>query len=122
MLEERVKGGWGGGCAQPQPPLMLGFDIGMLFPACSSVIRGGNRDVYIEVIDRGPGLPPEITPSLFSEGVRGEAGADSERAGLGLGLYMVYRYTIWLDGGLWYELNQNGGTTFTVRLPREVRR
>ncbi|HVT19724.1 MAG TPA: HAMP domain-containing sensor histidine kinase [Thermoanaerobaculia bacterium] len=93
-------------------------------PARSEVrlkVTSARREVFIVVSDEGPGLPRDIVDSLYAEGVRGEAGADSTTAGLGLGLFMVHRYALWLNGQVWHETSERG-TTFTVRLPKEARR
>ena len=79
------------------------------------------RDVFIEVGDQGPGLPEQVSASLYGEGIRGEAATQSTRPGLGLGLFMVHRYVEWLDGEVWYDSSPKNGTTFTVRLPKEDR-
>jgi signal transduction histidine kinase len=91
-------------------------------PARSEIrlsLQGRRKEVFIEVNDQGPGLPEEVSASLYGEGVRGEAAARSSRPGLGLGLYMVRRYVERLNGDIWYDSSPRG-TTFTVRLPREV--
>jgi signal transduction histidine kinase len=94
-------------------------------PAKSEIrlkLRGAKRDVFVEVSDDGPGLPEHVsTIFLFNEGARGEIAAKSQRPGLGLGLYMVYRYATWLDGNIWWESSAKHGTTFTVQLPREAK-
>jgi signal transduction histidine kinase len=114
-------------------PMMVGDIIQNLLdnackysPARSEIrisLRGGKnkKNVFIEVSDQGPGLPEEVSASLYGEGIRGEAAAQSTRPGLGLGLFMVHRYVEWLDGEVWYESSPKSGTTFTVRLPKEVR-
>ena len=81
-------------------------------------IQGRRREVFIKVSDEGPGLPEEVSLSLYREGVRSEGAAPSTRPGLGLGLYMVRRYVEWLNGDVWYDTSSTG-TSFTVRLPLE---
>ena len=82
-------------------------------------VASSKRQVFVEVSDGGPGLPDHVAASLFAEGVRGELAAESKSPGLGLGLFMVYRYTSLLGGDIWYEDSEMGGTKFTVCLPRE---
>jgi signal transduction histidine kinase len=81
-------------------------------------VEGNRREVFITVSDQGPGLPDKVSASLYGEGVRGERASHSTREGLGLGLFMISRYVEWLDGAVWHD-SSKGGTTFTVRLPRE---
>lgn len=91
-------------------------------PARSEIrlnIEGKRKEVFIEVADEGPGLPEHVSASMYGEGVRGETASQSTRPGLGLGLYMVHRYVERLDGAVWFA-SSPAGTTFTVRLPREV--
>lgn len=91
-------------------------------PAKSEVLinlAASKKNVFIEISDEGDGLPEHVAASLFTEGVRGEVAEESRSPGLGLGLFMVYRYTMWLGGDVWFEPKRKGGTTFTVRLPRE---
>jgi signal transduction histidine kinase len=84
------------------------------------VVERDKRNVYITVIDQGPGLPANAEASFYLEGVRG-ASTSNAREGLGLGLFMVQQYAHWLNGDVWYERIDAHLTKFTVRLPTEVR-
>lgn len=69
----------------------------------------------IVVADSGPGVPPDLRPTLFERGVRG---ADS--AGTGLGLYLARRLMTRSGGSLSLEDTGGSGATFvaSVRLAR----
>jgi two-component system OmpR family sensor kinase len=58
-----------------------------------TTVHEGKPAVRIAVIDRGPGIPPELLPRIFERYVR--AGTS---AGLGLGLYLA-RATLAAHGG-----------------------
>ncbi|MBI5419612.1 MAG: hypothetical protein HZA60_05940 [Deltaproteobacteria bacterium] len=65
------------------------------------------------VADEGPGIPPDIAPSIFEEGFTTKSGID--HAGMGL---PVARYLVSEAGGvLAVETRLGGGCSATVRLP-----
>jgi len=83
-------------------------------------LRKSKHQIFLEVRDQGPGLPPETEASLFEEGYRGTSPETTGKPGLGLGLYMVRQYAQWMGGDVWAESKKGLGTTFTVRLPKEM--
>jgi PAS domain S-box-containing protein len=75
-------------------------------------------DVVIEVADRGPGVPAEDLARIFERFER--AASLRHYGGLGLGLYLS-RQIVEAQGGTISARNRReGGTCFTVRLPREA--
>ena len=81
--------------------------------------RGGETDVSIEVINRGPTVDPVIRERMFEPLQRGEseqAARDGE-GHLGLGLYIA-REIATAHGGEIRMDSTEGTTVFTVRLPR----
>lgn len=79
--------------------------------------RGGPCAVTVEVVDRGPGIPPDRREQVFEKFVRIE---ERERPGIGgtglglaicRGIVQAHRGTIWVDG----ELGR--GSTFAFTLP-----
>jgi PAS domain S-box-containing protein len=68
--------------------------------------------LVLDVIDRGPGIQPELLPRLFERGTRGRHA--SGRASHGLGLYIVRR-VLELQGGR-AELVATGDEGTTMRL------
>jgi signal transduction histidine kinase len=73
--------------------------------------RFDNESIEILVVDRGPGLPDEITQHLF------EPFRTTKRNGMGLGL-SISRTIVEAHGGkLQYERSTGGGALFRVTLP-----
>lgn len=66
----------------------------------------------LTVQDRGPGIPPELLPSVCEPLVKG---ADSK--GSGLGLYLCRRIVEAHHGSILLESAPGGGVCVTVRLP-----
>jgi signal transduction histidine kinase len=73
------------------------------------------RCAVVEVIDEGPGIPPEQLPYLF-ERFRGGRGREG---GLGLGLYIAKRIAAMHGGDLAAESRPGKGARFTLTLPLE---
>jgi signal transduction histidine kinase len=80
----------------------------------------GDR-IRISVVDTGVGIPPEALPSVF-EMFHQLDGARSSRAGVGLGLYLVRRYTELMGGRIAVESTVGVGSVFTADLPRRLDR
>jgi signal transduction histidine kinase len=85
-------------------------------PITVSVPEPDTNTVGVAVRDRGLGVPVERRTAIFDR--LGQAHADSYRSGLGLGLY-IGRQIVELHGGrLEVEFPEEGGSIFTVLLPR----
>lgn len=83
-----------------------------------SIVTVGCRDegdrILATIDDQGPGIPPEIAPTLFQKFAQGKKG----RGKIGLGLYFC-RITVEHWGGtIGHEPLDTGGTRFWFRLPR----
>ncbi len=80
-------------------------------------VRVGRDGVgaFVEVADRGPGIPPEHLPHLFERFYKADAARSG--GGTGLGLAIAQENARLLDGQIevWSELGE--GTRFTLRLP-----
>jgi signal transduction histidine kinase len=74
------------------------------------------HDVRIDVIDEGVGLPDGV--DIFEPFRRGEPREDDEPPGVGLGLHIVRSLLEAMDGSVDARTNEDGGSTFTVRLPK----
>jgi signal transduction histidine kinase len=73
--------------------------------------------VRIEVRDRGPGVRPEDTATIFELFAQGVEGQDGSRGGLGIGLHLVKRITELHGGHVGVNSGPDEGSTFWVRLP-----
>ncbi len=72
---------------------------------------------YVQVIDDGPGIPPELIPRVFEPMVRAVTARNGGTGGTGLGLTIAARL-LRNQGGTIRAGNAPGrGATFTLRLP-----
>ncbi|MDQ6772676.1 MAG: ATP-binding protein [Candidatus Dormibacteraeota bacterium] len=85
-------------------------------PEVRVIVRSENDWAVVEVIDHGPGVPPEARERIFQRFVRGEgAGAP---AGTGLGLYISRQLAARHGGRVDLELSSaKAGSRFGFRLP-----
>lgn len=84
-------------------------------------VRGADREdrVELEVLDEGPGIPPEDLPHLFEKFYRGSRHVRRTQ-GTGLGLAIV-KHIVESHGGVVTASNLPGkGTCIRVVLPREM--
>jgi signal transduction histidine kinase len=70
-------------------------------------VDGGVR---IEIRDHGPGVPPEVTSTLFDPYVTAKSG------GTGLGLALARQTIEMHQGSIALEATPGGGATFVVRI------
>jgi two-component system sensor histidine kinase KdpD len=76
-----------------------------------------NGYFVMEVMDRGPGFPPESLPLVFKKFFRVES---NKTGGTGLGLSIVKGFTEAHKGTVKVENRQNGGAIFIVRIPSVI--
>lgn len=82
------------------------------------IARRGNA-VLVSVTNRGPGIPPEEMPRLFTRFYRTREARAQKIAGLGLGLYISKGLVEAHGGKIWAESVPGQTTTFTFSLPIE---
>jgi signal transduction histidine kinase len=80
--------------------------------------RFESNDVVISVHNRGPAIPDQLLPTIFDPFRQGAAKPPAERAGFGLGLYIVDQIARAHGGGVVARSSEALGTTFTVTFPR----
>lgn len=78
-------------------------------------------DVWITVSDTGPGIAPEAQEAIFHEFSQARQGG-LERQGTGLGLAITRRLVQMHGGSVKVESAPDQGSTFSIRLPQDVRR
>jgi two-component system OmpR family sensor kinase len=80
-----------------------------------SVADGAN--VLIQVIDGGPGLPPEEAAHVFERFWRADKARSRANGGTGLGLSIVAAIVAAHGGTVRFDSSVEHGSTVTVRLP-----
>ncbi len=85
----------------------------------SVLARSSGDQALIDVIDSGPGVPPEERDSIFDSFFRGRARASARVEGSGLGL-AIAREFVEAHGGRISVLAEARGGHFRVALPRRI--
>jgi len=70
-----------------------------------------DTQMEIRVVDRGPGIPPELLEKLFTPLFSTKAD------GMGMGLNICRSIIEFHHGRLWIEANPEGGSIFVITLP-----
>lgn len=71
----------------------------------------------LAVSDTGPGIPPEFRDRLFDPFSQADSSMGRKHGGFGLGLSIVHRLVVLMNGEIQVETEMGEGTTFTVLLP-----
>jgi signal transduction histidine kinase len=82
-----------------------------------AVAADGRGHGRIEVLDEGPGVPPELRDKIFEPFARLPASRSRADAGSGLGLAIARRLVELHDGTLVVEDGVAGGARFVLQLP-----
>ncbi len=83
--------------------------------------RSDGADAVIDVVDSGPGVPPEERDAIFESFFRGRAPAGGRVEGTGLGLAIAREFAEAHGGGISVITRANGGH-FRITLPCRARR
>lgn len=82
---------------------------------------GSNENHYIMVCDNGIGIPEDIVDAIFRPFYIGEAEKKGRKGGrTGLGLSIANKYVLLHGGEITVTSVVGEGSTFTIRIPREV--
>lgn len=76
--------------------------------------------VEFQVADTGIGIPKEFFTKVFGMFQQGEGPKTSKNDGVGLGLYIVKKFTDLLGGKIEIESAVGRGSTFKVTIPAEI--
>lgn len=77
------------------------------------------RDCYeIRIKDNGIGIPDSIKPTIFKNRIQGRLGLNGEKS-KGMGLSIASRLTEIMNGKIWFESEENKGSRFYIRLPKD---
>jgi signal transduction histidine kinase/ActR/RegA family two-component response regulator len=79
--------------------------------------RAGGNVVEIACEDNGPGVEPELVPTMFEPFAQGPRSLARQQGGLGLGLALARSLTEMHGGTLRYQPVAPHGSRFVVRLP-----
>src|SRR5438128_405966 len=81
------------------------------------VQNGGDKQVSLDVIDQGPGIPSEHQPYVFDRFFRVDKARTREWVGAGVGLSITRWAVEAHGGGITLESEKGHGSTFRVSLP-----
>jgi signal transduction histidine kinase len=80
-------------------------------------IRREGPWVYVDVMDRGKGIPSDRTERIFDEFYRGDDSLTAKVRGSGLGLSITRRIVRDHGGEVLYMPREGGGSIFRIQLP-----
>jgi len=83
----------------------------------ASLVETDPSAVYVSVSDSGRGIPQEALPRVFERLYQDPNAVDSNRTGLGLGLYIAKEIVTLHGGRMWVASEPENGSTFSFTLP-----
>ena len=81
----------------------------------------GRHDVAFRVTDTGIGMTPEQLSRLFTRFTQADSSTTRRFGGTGLGLAITKAFCTLLGGDIAVESEEGRGTTFTIRVPMDLR-
>ncbi len=78
-----------------------------------------DKGIMITVKDNGLGIPAKDKDKMFTKLFRADNATEYESEGTGLGLYIVRSIIEGANGKIWFESEENRGTTFFALIPFE---
>jgi two-component system OmpR family sensor kinase len=117
----------------PDDPITVSGDEQRLHQAVTNLLTNASRhtppktvvtvrmrveasEVVIEIEDNGPGIAPDLLPTLFDRFTRGDSSRTRASGGAGLGMSLV-EAIMHGHGGTASVTSEPGNTTFALRMP-----
>jgi signal transduction histidine kinase len=79
---------------------------------------GDNKQLTFKIKDYGIGIPKSDQPSIFKEFFRAKNVTAKKNVGTGLGLFIAKNFIEGHGGKIWFESEENKGSTFFFTIPR----
>lgn len=83
----------------------------------SLIVSRRGKEVLTQISDTGYGIPKEEQYKVFGKFFRAANIIKIETDGTGLGMYLVKSIIKLVGGGIWFESEENKGTTFWFTIP-----
>ena len=80
--------------------------------------KGPQNDIQITIADTGYGIPVGQQDKIFTKLFRADNVREKDTTGNGLGLHITKAILDQAGCDIWFESQENKGTTFTISLPR----
>ena len=77
------------------------------------------NNILLKILDTGYGIPKQQQNQVFTKLFRADNVQEKDTEGTGLGLYIVKSVVEHAGGKIWFESEENKGSTFYVTLPVE---
>ncbi len=81
------------------------------------LLKNATKNIIISVQDNGYGIPALAQSHIFAKFFRADNILLHDVAGTGLGLYLTKMIAESLNGDLWFESEEDIGSTFYFSLP-----
>jgi PAS domain S-box-containing protein len=78
-----------------------------------------DKNILFKVSDTGYGIPKNQQDKMFTKLFRADNVREKDTSGTGLGLYIIKLIVERFGGKIWFESEENKGTTFYITLPIE---
>lgn len=95
---------------------------GTITLSISPQLLNNENFVSFKVQDTGIGMTPEQISKLFQEFTQADSSTTKKFGGTGLGLALSRKFTRMMGGEIDVASNHGKGSTFTINIPREVKR
>jgi signal transduction histidine kinase len=93
---------------------------GTITIAAQPQLLNGRKGITVAITDTGIGMTSEQMGKLFQEFSQASSRTASKYGGTGLGLAISKRFCQMMGGDITVESASGKGSTFTIRLPRQV--